>query len=195
MLTRAERGAGVDLHDVSDALDSARAKTHFIDGALRRLVMMKRARALIQDECSTRSITADVDTVATLGLYVNSFYLNLSGALDKIAWALVHEFSLADDVDEHNRKHQRLAQLASENFVKQLSKVRPRIADRVGLSSSWFSEVKRLRDPAAHRLPLSVVAGVLTQDEVHRVRHLQEQAQEALKADDVDRYVQLLDES
>lgn len=157
--------------------------------------MLQRARALIQHECSTHNATLDIDVVATLGLNVNSFYLNLSGALDNLAWSLVHEFSLTANVDENKRQHQQLAQLSSDKFVRELSLTRPAIAERVVLSRKWFSDLKRLRDPAAHRLPLTVVAGVLTADDSRRIKALQEAANDALQADDVEEYVRLLNES
>ena len=105
-------------------------------------------------------------------IYINSFYINLIGGLDNLAWVLHYELNLVDGASEKSRKRQQIS-LFHKEFIKRLRKVDEKMANDILTYKPWFEEIKEFRDPAAHRIPLYCPPGVITdehQDELEMAR-------------------------
>lgn len=124
----------------------AAPRTKFIWLSLRNLIRLappERIEPLLLD---------DVDEVAR---DLNVIYINIRGTLDNLAWALIDLFG-----DERTK---RLPAMSVHLFGKELladanfTEVAKFVSDFAG----WNSELKTRRDPAAHRIPLTVPPSVL----------------------------------
>ena len=95
-----------------------------------------------------------------INILINSYYLNILGAVDNLAWVILHEFDLISGATESNSKKHDI-NLFRKNFKKALSKYSPGIVEEVVLFESWFDEIKKFRNPAAHRMPILCLARVI----------------------------------
>ena len=93
-------------------------------------------------------------------ILLNAFYLNMVGAIDNLAWAIQHEFNLIDGADETNKKRNKVG-LFTKDFQNALVHSSPEIANKLNEFKSWFCDLKKFRDPAAHRIPLFCVPRIL----------------------------------
>jgi len=108
-----------------------------------------------------------------LSLHLNTFYLNLRGCLDNLAYILTYEYSLLEKINSNTLRH--FCILISDNFISRLSKQKPEIANELQKYRNWYKELKKLRDPGAHRLPLSFITSILNQnDKINYVRKINE---------------------
>ena len=94
-------------------------------------------------------------------IYLNSYYLNLLGAVDNLAWVLQHEFNLIEGATEANRKRNKIT-IFGKDFVAKLSALDSNLATELEPYKEWFEIVKEFRDPAAHRIPLYCPPGIVT---------------------------------
>jgi hypothetical protein len=85
---------------------------------------------------------------------LNSIYINIAGALDNFAWCFHFHFC-----SEPPRiiKEQNIG-LFNPTFLKD-ERLQP-IIDTLKIYEAWRIELKKLRDPAAHRIPLSAVPSI-----------------------------------
>ncbi len=101
----------------------------------------------------------DPYTTCKLNIALNAFYLNLIGALDNLAWAIQHEFSIINQKDMKNKFN---ISLFNKTFQKQLALIDKKYLAEIQEFTEWFSDLKEFRDPAAHRMPLYCPPGILT---------------------------------
>ena len=96
----------------------------------------------------------DVDEVAR---DLNVIYINIRGTLDNFAWCLVDLFG-----DEETRKLRPMSiHLFGKDFLNDVNLCE--VAGFVKDFAEWNKELKDRRDPAAHRIPLSVPPAVLNE--------------------------------
>lgn len=168
-----------ELVNAGQAESVVGAKEHF-QGCAQRFLMMRYARAEIRASSESDSVTLDGQEIVRLNALLNSYYINLLGALDNLAWAVTHRFSLLERIDEANPRVRRFCTLTDANFREALGRVCARAALTLTEIDDWVAEVKSLRDPAAHRRPLTMAPGILTEEEAGRYRRLHEEATAAL---------------
>ena len=138
---------------------------------------MQSSRIRIREETRPPRKKALDHYVATeLGTHVNAYYLNLRGALDNMAWALIYELSLKSPVNEDSGKIRQYCDLFGKEFLGDLKKARADLADLLGDKLDWSRNLKQFRDPAAHRIPLYIPPGVLREEEVEEFRRIDELA-------------------
>lgn len=153
------------------------AKKHIHRGLMVRLEMMEEAILSLDSEVGKFHEPLDHNLVIKLTLFLNAYYLNLAGSLDNLAWALAYQHKLMNEINEDEPKHRRLAQLVDKNFLKLL-----RQNDLESLSTllepvqKWYRDIRKFRDPAAHRIPLYVPPAICSENDVQRVKELDEQA-------------------
>jgi hypothetical protein len=155
------------------------AQVHIRNGLIRRHLMLQRCRMWLREECRKHKSTVGPYVATELSIYVNAFYVNLCGALDNLAWALTYELSLLPQVLEEQRRTQRFVNLGSPEFATALSLRLPDVSAQLEKDRAWLRELKKFRDPAAHRLPLTVVAGVLDEADHQEATRLQDLAKAA----------------
>ena len=129
-------------------------------GASRRLKMLWHAIQRIYDVAPpdrTQPLINEETTELTVDL--NVIYMNLRGTLDNYAWLLLHEKN--PDIVDKNSPHN--IGLFGDIILKQdnFAEISPLLAAHI----SWAHELKQRRDPVAHRIPLSVVPSVLTDEQ------------------------------
>jgi hypothetical protein len=143
---------------LSSSLNSRHAKRHLEEGFNRRFMMMQTSRLFLQKHTDP----ADPSIRSTfimpeLNIHLNAYYLNLRGALDNLAWILQYEWQLMPGVTEKN-KPQKIG-LTAPGFLLHLHRISIKLEAALTDYSSWVKEVKLLRDPAAHRVPIYATPG------------------------------------
>ena len=91
---------------------------------------------------------------------------------------------MPEPVNEDDFATQRFASLRSTKFLTALVKTEARIAARLSGTVDWHNALRALRDPAAHRLPLTIIRAVLNGNELRERERLQSAAKEAFTARD-----------
>jgi hypothetical protein len=181
-LKHLERAVVADLVGLWQEMKVREAGAH-IQGCARRLLMMQHARVEVTATSHEKSHPLSTDEGHLLNICVNSFYVNLLGALDNLAWASTFELAHLPSPNEEDQASRRFCSLASDDFRGRVSEIRPSIGALVAGLQGWLREVKRFRDPAAHRLPLSIVPGIMTYEEANEYRALYQRAWDAMLSD------------
>lgn len=172
------------------------AKRHLRQGFYRRVLMMKESRFQIgQTISATGDSTLDAYSVTGLSIHLNSYYLHARGALDNLAWALNYEFGFLSEVHEDIAKGRGALSVFAPGFVSALRAVAPAAADALEDNLIWEQELKALRDPVAHRIPLYAIPGIASEDESREILRLHELADEAFRAGEHHLGVERLSES
>jgi hypothetical protein len=126
-------------------------------------------RALQINEChhqlrglieQSGGLKIDPYTITHINIFINSFYINLLGATDNLAWILQHELNLIDGASEKNRGKFDIG-LFQKKFIKYLKVIDEPIGCIIQGFEKWHTEIKDFRDPAAHRIPLYCPPGVM----------------------------------
>ena len=173
-----------------DRLTNKRAKDHLYTGFLQRHMMMSASRARIFGETHNRGNLLSPELTIELNIHLNAFYLNLRGSLDNLAWILAFELGLNPKLSEEDRSRS-FSDLFWRDFQKALTTRRPTLVRRLQMLDAWQSEVKRFRDPAAHRIPLLVTPGIQTLKTQKEREALARAASEALSSRDFQTYTSL----
>jgi hypothetical protein len=153
-----------------------------LQGCSRRLLMMQHARIEILATSHEETKPLASDRLNLLNVCLNSFYLNLLGALDNLAWATTWELGLLDSIDESADTVRKFCTIVGKRFLLAISAQDATFGTWLGAQKSWILEVKKFRDPAAHRLPLAIVRGIMTEEEGQRYQELTRQSFDALLA-------------
>lgn len=186
----------------AEKLDHPHAYRHIKEGFIQRHMMMQTARTSIYEAAKNVEGALPDTTRVRMNIYLNSFYLNLRGAVDNLTWALAYELSLRDDLDEDNKGSQYFCYLFGEKFLTALEDTSETLTDFLRPFREWFDELKELRDPAAHRIPLTFPGSVLLaeegeewQEKHNKANVLSEKALKAREQGKHDQASELLDES
>lgn len=144
---------------------------HIREGFNRRLLMMQCSRIKLREK-TKRAGDQPLNPyeVEELNVHLNSYYLNLRGCFDNLAWALNYQFSIVEA--EESRRNRSRCNLFGKEFLDALDRLRPTLRQSLRNYEEWAAELKKLRDPAAHRLPLSVVGGCLPTDSTSEFQKL-----------------------
>lgn len=146
----------------SERLRSPQARQHLIDGFQRRVRLNQVSRLRIAAIANPqRRDVLDVDTCAELNVHLNSFFVQIRGGLDNLAWALHYERRLLGDSDEEDRKLRSRVGLFHPDFQRALRAFEPKLVDWLAKKAQWFESFTALRDPVAHRIPLYAMPGVI----------------------------------
>jgi len=168
---------------------------HISRGFIRRHLMLCRARVHIRDTITEQDKPLDAYTATDLSLLLNAYYLTLRGALDNLAWGLTYEWALLSIVDEHNWKCRKFCQLEGQHFQQKLAAQSCKAASAVLSAITWLRELKRFRDPAAHRLPLTIVRQALFEHDIEEYQEIRVKAARAIEAGDIHKYASLIHQS
>lgn len=171
---------------IAARLKSENARDHMINGLARRLRILHLGLSkIVAVAYPRREQPLSDDEQVKLTLHLNSFYLHIRGCLDNLAWCLVHELQLfGADVQEETVK--RKVNLFNERLLKKLKAVAPDLAASVHQHKQWQCDLKTIRDPVAHRIPIYAVPTVLTPQEEEHYRAVYQRAEKARKLGDLD---------
>jgi len=169
-----------------------RALQHLKEGFNRRVLMLEASlRFLIRKAAEIGGKPVSPYTATDLALHLNAFYLNLCGALDNLAWALQYENNLVPNVEETGQGRQQI-NLFGNAFLKALEKVAPNITSAIRQHSAWNTDLRDLRDPAVHRIPIYAVPGVVNEKQADEFKKLQEEATRLFESGDHDGGMELI---
>ncbi len=172
---------------LASSLTSAPAREHLAQGLSRRLeIIAVSLDAVIDLTHPERTTPLSTDDSPQLNLHLNSIYLHLRGSLDNLAWALAFEIEHLGSPDESKVSFRRSVSLCSKKFVEALAPKHQELASILSRLAPWNDELKELRDPAAHRIPLYVPPSIMTPDEASRWGALQTQSIDSLNVGDCD---------
>lgn len=135
-------------------LRSPRAREYALHGVARRLRLLERClltvfRKLPPEQTRPPSEAATLD--ATIAL--QGFLINLSGAIDGLAWVWVHETSPRQNDGRPLRQHQ----VGLDSRFKELRDGLPSQLQRaLTPMDPWFENLKDRRDAQAHRIPIYI---------------------------------------
>lgn len=166
-----------------------------IQGCAQRLQMMQHARLEIAE--ATRESTGPIGPykVTHLNMCLNAFYVNLRGALDNLAWAATYKFALLPEIDEDDKQTRGFCALSGSRFRDVLVSAEPRAAAWLDGIQLWLKDLALFRDPAAHRLPLTMAPALLTEDEGKKYKALHEEAAQAAESGNWEQYDRLVREA
>lgn len=170
------------------------AVRHISGGLVQRHLMMHTSRLFIRRKCLEQKGELSPYLASELDVHLNAFYLNLSGGLDNLAWAIAYEHALMPSIDEDNRDSRQFCSITGKRFLDALERVDESTAMVLASQAEWVAEVKELRDPAAHRLPLRFVTGVLTAEQRPEYECLQAEARAALECGDLEKRREVRDQ-
>jgi len=171
-------------------------KKHLHRGFLIRLSMMEEAIITIDEEINKAKLPISSYLAIRLTLLLNAYYLNLSGSLDNLAWALTYHHTLLNDVDENDMDHRRFSHLLGKKFLETLQqKQLDQLTTRVQNFRDWYWEVRDFRDPAAHRIPLLVPTATLSEQDVEQYQVLDKEAAELIANDQWQQGMSLIHQS
>lgn len=138
------------------------ARRHISEGFDRRLLMMQSSRIFMR-QATVRQEPFDVYLWEELNVHLNAYYINLRGALDNLAWALKYELGILPDVTEDSYSRPQ-CNLFGRTFLVELKVEHGGLVAAIEGFSLWEKEIRDMRDPAAHRIPLTAIAGVITSE-------------------------------
>ena len=172
------------------------AKRHLHRGLLIRLGMMEEVIVMLDAELSKARTPLDGYLSIRLTLFLNAYYLNLAGSLDNLAWALTYHHSLINNVDEDNPKHRQFAQLLDKRFLAELRNSNlNQLSDTLVTFRDWYWDMRAFRDPAAHRIPLSVPRSIFSEEDAKEHERLNKEAAELIANGERDSGMSLIHQS
>lgn len=139
---------------------------HLEHGFARRLYMLQASRIYFEtlfSEGRRESLDSHESTLAAL--HANAFYVGIRGALDNLAWAAQFKFSLFGGVTEGGKGRGKI-DLFKDCFVEVVEKRFGVLGIKLRAKQKWSQDLKKFRDPAAHRIPIYVPPGVVSQQQL-----------------------------
>ena len=165
--------------------ENAAVRRHLREGFIRRLMMIETAFRYF-DDLKLRQKPLNLGEVEHANIYVNALYLNLRGALDNLAWVIATALDVFPTLSEASTSR-KMVDLFHRKFRSRLKEIDQELHDRLGPFEDWYNELRGLRDPAAHRIPLYIPPSVITeQSQVDRFREHEAKHAEAITAGDLD---------
>lgn len=98
---------------------------------------------------------------------LNTFYINLRGTMDNLAFCLLHERQ-PELLDELRDVDIGLFSPKYRSSLRDFAEIKAKIAKH----DEWNREIKSRRDPAAHRIPLYLPPSQVTDEEAGRIQQL-----------------------
>lgn len=163
-----------DAARYADTLSDQNATYFMKFGVGRRLKMMWASyREILSHVPPDRTEPLSQDDVGVVSRDLNVIYINIHGVLDNYAWCLLHEVTTEapKKVDKMSVGLFSSRIMSNPRFVD----LKPKI-DRYG---DWNNELKKKRDPVAHRIPLYVPPAILNPEEAERYKEFCGAAMEA----------------
>lgn len=130
----------------------------------------------------------DTDNVVAATMLIQSFFINVSGCLDNLAWIWVFETGLrGKDGNELDAKWVGLGESYwyvcrsfSKPFRKHLSSRR-----------AWFHHLAEFRDTAAHRIPLYIPPYIISEGNTAKYNLLSQECTAAIQQGNFEKYDEL----
>ena len=154
-----------------------------MEGFNRRILMLECSIQHIEETAeNANGKPLSIFAIPELAIHVNSLWLNLCGALDNLAWGVAYELSVFRGVAEGPGQGREAVGLDRQKFLTQLELSDPAFAQQIRAYLPWQNELRCLRDPAAHRIPIYPIPGILDGAEAQEAQELFAQADEFMRS-------------
>jgi hypothetical protein len=164
---------------IAERLQSEKAREHMKHGLARRLRILHLGLSkIVAVAYPRRRQPLSDDEQLDLTLHLNSFYLHIRGCLDNLAWCLVYELEIFGPKPQEETVKFKV-NLFDDRFLKALTSVAPDLAASVQQHEDWQRDLKDIRDPVAHRIPIYAVGAVLSAEEEERFQAIYHREEEA----------------
>ena len=174
-------------------LGSPRSRVHLTEGFNRRVLMIEQCVRLAEERADGAGGAALAPSeAAVLSLHVNAYWMHLCGALDNLAWALNYELALFPAANEETQGDRNKVALFGKSFMKVLTTAAPSLAIALRPNASRYEELRRWRDPGAHRIPLCAPPGVVNDAEAADLTGRYAEADGILRGGDIDGGLELI---
>ncbi len=165
----------IKISQLSSTIKDSNSKRHINLGLLNRFLMLRIARdRIIKIIQKQDDAPLDFENASWLKLLLNSYYINLRGALDNMAWFLNYELELQENIIEEAGKGSSFGftDLFGKEFSLKLKGIKYSLSEELEKHKDWYHDLKKYRDPAAHRIPLAFVQRVITENESAKLKKL-----------------------
>lgn len=136
----------ISLFAAKKPTKTKQAHFHLINGICFRCTMIKESYRLLIE--GINSLKYEESKLIEVNILINSFYINIRGIIDNLSWYLKYEYEI--DV-----KSETQISITNKVFREKLYKNNFNI-EKLYNFDEWFLELKKKRDPIAHRLPLYI---------------------------------------
>jgi hypothetical protein len=152
-----------------------KSRDHLVRGFGARLIMIESSRHFLQNLLSGRTAPLSVEEAAAAAVHLNSFFSNIFGAVDNLAWYLQYKYSLLPNAKESSGPHRRSVGLFRKEFRAALEVRDPGFYESLG-DTTDFEKLRKFREPGAHRIPLMIPRGVIDPKNVDEYQQREEAA-------------------
>ncbi len=160
-----------------------KTRTHLYRGFGVRLLMIQHALVELDVELAKANGPIDSHVAIELTLLLNSLYLNLAGGLDNLAWAIAYQYELYSETAEESHERKEVV-LVGKRFLKKLIPAAKDLSDSLKTFQVWHEDLRKFRDPGAHRIPLYVPPSTLSESDLEIRTRLDAEAAERYAAGD-----------
>ena len=158
---------------------------HLHRGLLVRINMLEESVVVLDDELGRADGPLNSYLASKLTLLINAYYLNIAGSLDNLAWAIAYHHSLWAPIDENDKKQRRNAHLMNRQFLDAISaKGLANLNARLCSLKDWYWEMREFRDPAAHRIPITVPCAIYSESDIQEMQRLDSESANAIEKGD-----------
>lgn len=166
---------------------SEHARRHLREGFARRLLLMQTNRiAMLELAPLDRTERLSSYECADLNVHLNSWYVQMRGAMDNLSWALHYRWGLLGAGGEDDDRVKRACYLFAPDFQSALRRYRPHLHDQIISHAEWARSFKELRDPIAHRVPMYAVPAVASDSDKAVFDRLNAEVNDAATRGDLD---------
>lgn len=157
-------------------------------GFARRLGTMMRAIDLVFELLPPESQGfPERDALEDATIALQSFVMNVFGGFDNLAWMIASECEFLNSEGYPLRREQLGFSPKHKQFRASLS---PEFLDYIDGRSTWFEEMRDIRDSLAHRIPLYIPPFCVIESGIEEYNLLSRKAADAVDKGDWDEYWQ-----
>lgn len=163
-----------ELSMLSGTLQNERAREYLAHGVMRRISIITRCIEnifVIYPPDRTNKLTKEERNDVCVNLH--SFFINIAGILDNIAWVIA--FEVGAYIDQSNRKvHRNDVNLFGKRFKRYVPAKIKAFLKQQTITDWYLKYSKNYRDALAHRIPLYVPPAILNAKEAEEYKRLEE---------------------
>lgn len=139
---------------LSHSFSSPRAEQFSREGFVRRLKNLDHAMNRLADVYPPNTLKAPRDTIRDAELLLQSFVMNIFGAIDNLAWV----WALECEITRPNGKALSRLEVAfygqqAKTLFKSLT---PALVEVINEGNDWFKALRSYRDGVAHQIPIYI---------------------------------------
>ncbi len=172
-----ERGQELTDMVLSYSFRNSRAEQFSREGFVRRLNNLDHAMGRLAEIYPPNTFKASRNTVHDAELLLQSFVMNVFGAIDNLAWVWTLERGVTRPC---GKALMRSEVVFDGNRAKTLiASLTPALAEVINEASDWFKALRVYRDGVAHQIPI-YIPRLLNKDEAERAACLKVAIEEAI---------------